>query len=141
MSLRISKPNAALLTMSEWFFFFQAEDGIRDVAVTGVQTCALPILPGAARARAQEGARVLRSGAGARSAVRAGLRGPRGCLHGARAVRARAAQCAPTQGTRGRSEGPRSGARPRGGPLRLGSAGLHLRLGLASGRARLTACR
>src|SRR2546429_7145493 len=25
------------------FFFFQAEDGIRDVAVTGVQTCALPI--------------------------------------------------------------------------------------------------
>src|SRR5256884_8028988 len=24
------------------FFFFQAEDGIRDVAVTGVQTCALP---------------------------------------------------------------------------------------------------
>src|SRR2546422_11727240 len=24
--------------------FFQAEDGIRDVAVTGVQTCALPIL-------------------------------------------------------------------------------------------------
>src|SRR5216684_4333854 len=28
------------------FFFFQAEDGIRDVAVTGVQTCALPILAG-----------------------------------------------------------------------------------------------
>src|SRR5205809_6007706 len=27
-------------------FFFQAEDGIRDVAVTGVQTCALPIYPG-----------------------------------------------------------------------------------------------
>src|SRR3989449_7417922 len=27
----------------EFFFFFQAEDGIRDVAVTGVQTCALPI--------------------------------------------------------------------------------------------------
>src|SRR2546429_6209223 len=26
-----------------FFFFFQAEDGIRDVAVTGVQTCALPI--------------------------------------------------------------------------------------------------
>src|SRR2546422_2983676 len=35
---------AHLLTL--WvgkFFFFQAEDGIRDVAVTGVQTCALPI--------------------------------------------------------------------------------------------------
>src|SRR2546429_6596278 len=29
-----------------FFFFFQAEDGIRDVAVTGVQTCALPIFEG-----------------------------------------------------------------------------------------------
>src|SRR5947208_5742970 len=28
-----------------FFFFFQAEDGIRDDLVTGVQTCALPILP------------------------------------------------------------------------------------------------
>src|SRR5699024_12223001 len=27
------------------FFFFQAEDGIRDRNVTGVQTCALPICP------------------------------------------------------------------------------------------------
>src|SRR5436190_6925022 len=27
-----------------FFFFFQAEDGIRDHCVTGVQTCALPIL-------------------------------------------------------------------------------------------------
>src|SRR2546421_4190197 len=26
-----------------YFFFFQAEDGIRDLIVTGVQTCALPI--------------------------------------------------------------------------------------------------
>src|SRR5256886_12765727 len=30
--------------MSVFFFFFQAEDGIRDLTVTGVQTCALPIL-------------------------------------------------------------------------------------------------
>src|SRR5256885_16338434 len=29
---------------SLFFFFFQAEDGIRDYKVTGVQTCALPIL-------------------------------------------------------------------------------------------------
>src|SRR2546427_7800563 len=29
---------------SVFFFFFQAEDGIRDLTVTGVQTCALPIL-------------------------------------------------------------------------------------------------
>ena len=28
---------------SDFFFFFQAEDGIRDYDVTGVQTCALPI--------------------------------------------------------------------------------------------------
>src|SRR2546423_2896550 len=28
---------------SEFIFFFQAEDGIRDKLVTGVQTCALPI--------------------------------------------------------------------------------------------------
>src|SRR5690606_2537231 len=28
-----------------FFFFFQAEDGIRDFHVTGVQTCALPIFP------------------------------------------------------------------------------------------------
>src|SRR5437764_10687812 len=28
---------------SPFFFFFQAEDGIRDTSVTGVQTCALPI--------------------------------------------------------------------------------------------------
>src|SRR6266404_7245121 len=30
-----------------FFFFFQAEDGIRDKLVTGVQTCALPIWPNA----------------------------------------------------------------------------------------------
>src|SRR5256886_11638162 len=30
--------------MPLFFFFFQAEDGIRDLTVTGVQTCALPIL-------------------------------------------------------------------------------------------------
>src|SRR5689334_25385421 len=29
-----------------YYFFFQAEDGIRDGTVTGVQTCALPILQG-----------------------------------------------------------------------------------------------
>src|SRR5256885_12378769 len=29
-----------------FFFFFQAEDGIRDYKVTGVQTCALPISNG-----------------------------------------------------------------------------------------------
>src|SRR5262249_59673710 len=32
------------MVSSVYFFFFQAEDGIRDWSVTGVQTCALPIL-------------------------------------------------------------------------------------------------
>src|SRR5438445_6213022 len=31
------------LLVTAYFFFFQAEDGIRDIGVTGVQTCALPI--------------------------------------------------------------------------------------------------
>src|SRR3989442_6348368 len=31
------------MATSMFFFFFQAEDGIRDADVTGVQTCALPI--------------------------------------------------------------------------------------------------
>src|SRR5256885_5001476 len=38
-----------LASLRSWitraFFFFQAEDGIRDYKVTGVQTCALPIFP------------------------------------------------------------------------------------------------
>src|SRR3712207_2814370 len=32
-----------IVCSSVFFFFFQAEDGIRDIGVTGVQTCALPI--------------------------------------------------------------------------------------------------
>src|SRR5207237_5013193 len=37
-----------------FFFFFQAEDGIRDSSVTGVQTCALPILARSSDASAPE---------------------------------------------------------------------------------------
>src|SRR3712207_6855531 len=40
-----------------FFFFFQAEDGIRDIGVTGVQTCALPIYQGAAAPRQHREAR------------------------------------------------------------------------------------
>src|SRR2546430_7663615 len=36
---------------SVFFFFFQAEDGIRDLTVTGVQTCALPISSPGSQAR------------------------------------------------------------------------------------------
>src|SRR5215467_15136704 len=35
-----------------FFFFFQAEDGIRDYKVTGVQTCAIPISENSAKAAA-----------------------------------------------------------------------------------------
>ena len=40
-----------VLFRSSIFFFFQAEDGIRDYDVTGVQTCALPICYYASRTR------------------------------------------------------------------------------------------
>src|SRR5256885_6778150 len=36
--------NVRMNVNMDYFFFFQAEDGIRDYKVTGVQTCALPIL-------------------------------------------------------------------------------------------------
>src|SRR2546429_1436608 len=51
-----------------FFFFFQAEDGIRDVAVTGVQTCALPILRACRRVRAGDrGGQAARRGVSARA--------------------------------------------------------------------------
>src|SRR3989454_7814924 len=52
-----------------FFFFFQAEDGIRDYKVTGVQTCALPISGRASRARA--GVRRVRRAASVPRGVRA----------------------------------------------------------------------
>src|SRR5256886_3999089 len=63
-----------------FIFFFQAEDGIRDLTVTGVQTCALPILararrrPRAARPAAASRTRPARAAARAepRSATQAG---------------------------------------------------------------------
>src|SRR5437762_795113 len=39
-----------------FFFFFQAEDGIRDTSVTGVQTCALPVRARGLRTRLEVGA-------------------------------------------------------------------------------------
>src|SRR3989440_9084696 len=41
------------------FFFFQAEDGIRDLIVTGVQTCALPIHTSELQSQAEDGIRDL----------------------------------------------------------------------------------
>src|SRR5207249_9069639 len=64
-----------------FFFFFQAEDGIRDRNVTGVQTCALPIsFP--ALARACRGG--VRSGGGDRGVRGAGRRGGRAGTMGRR---------------------------------------------------------
>src|SRR2546427_9189596 len=54
-------------------FFFQAEDGIRDLTVTGVQTCALPISPGLLGERDLQ-ARARRSRAGAPRPWRRALR-------------------------------------------------------------------
>src|SRR5207253_3804792 len=51
----------APLPRSVYFFFFQAEDGIRVGHVTGVQTCALPISP--------SGTTLTRSGATSRSST------------------------------------------------------------------------
>src|SRR5256886_12251707 len=42
-------------SLAEELFFFQAEDGIRDLTVTGVQTCALPISTAARRPTTQSG--------------------------------------------------------------------------------------
>src|SRR5258707_5466543 len=44
LKLKISQDFLACMDIRRVFFFFQAEDGIRDIGVTGVQTCALPIL-------------------------------------------------------------------------------------------------
>src|SRR5256885_8265963 len=42
----VRPPSAAARRSCSSIFFFQAEDGIRDYKVTGVQTCALPICRG-----------------------------------------------------------------------------------------------
>src|SRR2546422_1739568 len=55
----------SIVIQTHVFFFFQAEDGIRDVAVTGVQTCALPIYsPSVLDAVEEYAAHLLRNGGG-----------------------------------------------------------------------------
>src|SRR5882757_4110631 len=51
-------------------FFFQADDGIRDIGVTGVQTCALPIYHAIALALGGAGARVIGTSTSAEGAAR-----------------------------------------------------------------------
>src|SRR5205823_12241301 len=94
------------------FFFFQAEDGIRDKLVTGVQTCALPIWSGTApfNARLRDGSHRAsrRRTAPSPSPDPAGL-----SVGGHRAPRRRAAR-------RGRSTRPRT---PRSEERRVGKEG------------------
>src|SRR5256886_16886329 len=70
-------------------FFFQAEDGIRDLTVTGVQTCALPILGGDDH-RAAGRSRPARGDGACRDREGAALRVAAHRASGARGVRARA---------------------------------------------------
>src|SRR5256886_11210789 len=58
------------------FFFFQAEDGIRDLTVTGVQTCALPICGTGGRFRLSRGS----TAGGSR------MSGSRACCAGSRRI-------------------------------------------------------
>src|SRR2546427_1851584 len=102
-------------------FFFQAEDGIRDLTVTGVQTCALPIwgVPAVEDRRRGCGAsRPYRRGAAGVRADRAGARAPhregetgfpeapdRRADRPERLRVRRPRLCAPTAGRTGRGEG------------------------------------
>src|SRR3712207_8140223 len=88
------------------FFFFQAEDGIRDIGVTGVQTCALPIFRGDGGAR---GRRFRPAG----SSTAFPRRSRRGCA-------------GPPAPRRRRARDPRGGrrrGRPRSGERRVGKEG------------------
>src|SRR2546427_2636039 len=63
------RPNRLwVYTYCLYIFFFQAEDGIRDLTVTGVQTCALPIstTPGSASAAPRSMPRILACACGDR---------------------------------------------------------------------------
>src|SRR5205085_5514499 len=54
----------AVAARGRGLFFFQAEDGIRDLTVTGVQTCALPILADYEEARGENSLRIALTGMG-----------------------------------------------------------------------------
>src|SRR5256886_6871218 len=81
-----------------FFFFFQAEDGIRDLTVTGVQTCALPIWAGPAVRAHQRHARRRAGRAGdlhglaplALTGAHCGTGSPLGTAAGTRALKSRA---------------------------------------------------
>src|SRR2546430_10089169 len=75
-----------MIDVELFFFFFQAEDGIRDLTVTGVQTCALPIWDrGSLGDRARRDPDRARR-AHARSRPRARAADPARAAHRARAI-------------------------------------------------------
>src|SRR5256884_8060220 len=95
-----------MISLSVVFFFFQAEDGIRDVAVTGVQTCALPIFGPVAPGGARDPGRLAvhgRAGTGSGAAVRGG-RAATVC-HGAGALARERAGCRECGGVGGHGHG------------------------------------
>src|SRR3712207_8164039 len=92
------------LPVSVLFFFFQAEDGIRDIGVTGVQTCALPIYHLRGRGVGAGCARPVLH----RAALRRHRGDPRGLPRGRGALAARAVRRR-TRDTDGRSEERRVG--------------------------------
>src|SRR6266496_4949741 len=102
-----------------FFFFFQAEDGIRDLYVTGVQTCALPISRAFRCGVGGSAAEALRRGVGRRrqrAALSARTRPARSPLPPARALRGPAA--ALRRRTAGRPEACQGAPPYRTGPAR-----------------------
>src|SRR5206468_10177116 len=98
--LEVDRYGVVLLII--YVFFFQAEDGIRGLIVTGVQTCALPISLG--RCRRRHRPKVGRAGRAALDRSRRGT--ATGCR---RALRAGRSSCprAPARGSAARSRDPR----------------------------------
>src|SRR2546430_8596226 len=80
-----------IVLVSGLFFFFQAEDGIRDLTVTGVQTCALPISPVRPTVLGQPYQAVIRTGP---QGVDVARRESEGVDHAALFLRPRGVQCA-----------------------------------------------
>src|SRR5688572_31227305 len=100
-----------LAVATKLFFFFQAEDGIRDLTVTGVQTCALPICT----ARDRRPRHLDEDGTGTHLPPRSGRTGPGGRMAG-RATTDLGAATRPAGRVRPRAQGEigRASCRERG---------------------------
>src|SRR2546426_6862945 len=91
------------MTIICFFFFFQAEDGIRDYKVTGVQTCALPISLERGEPPETKAQRPFRNAVDRRVPPgRGGLRAERAALHPGHADQPRDASTSPRLDRRAR---------------------------------------